>query len=91
MDPARHGRTADGRQLLLIVNDNTYTESAIICLETENWNCVGMHISAAHYLPDSNRVIIKPSQDSVYYAPFYSREELMAKASAVLNREPLKP
>ncbi len=83
--------SADGRQLLLIVNDNTYTESGIICLETENWNCVGMHISAAHYLPDSNRVIIKPSQDSVYYAPFYSREELMAKASAVLNREPLKP
>ena len=81
----------DGRQLLLIVNDDTYTESVIICLETEKWNCVGMHISAAHYLPDTDRVIINPTQDEVYYAPFYSREDLMAKAKAVLEREALRP
>ena len=83
--------SADGRQLLVIVNDDTYTESMIICLETENWNCVGMHISAAHYLPDSNRVIIYPSQDDIYYAPLYSREDLIAKARSVLDREPIKP
>lgn len=83
--------SADGRQLLLIVNDDMYTESVAICMETENWNCVEIRISAAHYLPDSNQLIIKPYQGDIYYTPLYSREEIMERAKAVLNREPLAP
>ena len=83
--------SADGRQLLLIVNDDTYTESVTFSFETENWNCIGVHIGVGHYLPGSERVIFKPSSDEIYYAPFFTREKLIEKARAILNREPLNP
>ena len=50
-----------------------------------------MHISAAHYLQGSNKLVLKPARSDIFYAPFYSREELMAKAKAILERDVLAP
>ncbi len=79
--------SADGQQLLIIVNDDLYTEAVMIRLEAEHYNCVGMFIGVAHYLPEKNCVVLKRARSTVFYAPFYSRDDLMTKARAVLERE----
>ena len=77
----------DGSRLLLFFDDSSAAAPVCMVLETENYACIGCFEGMAAYLPGRDSVLITPYLGDVYLSPFWNREEIMQKASAILGEE----
>lgn len=72
-------------RMLIIYDDSYYTESACICIETENWDRVGQYSGVVHFLEASQTMVVKPYVDGLYYSPFLTLDDIIAKGLYIVS------
>ncbi len=77
--------SADGGRLLLFYDTLSRTEPFCMTVDLEGRGCIGCFEGPAAYLPADDSVLVFQKMDGLYLSPFWSREELIGKAEAVLD------
>lgn len=79
--------TVNEDRVLLFCDDPSRSEALCLVYDRESRGCAGVYDAVAAYLPGSDSVLVCPIMDGVCLSPFYSREEVIAAAEAVLSGE----
>lgn len=67
-------------QLLIFVNEQYYTESFYLLLDTESWTLLEACSAPLGYDAANERMLVMVRYKGLYSAPLYTREELLALA-----------
>ena len=87
-DTARYSaqQISAGDRLLIICEDERYTEASDVCMDIQSWECAGFYSGIIHYCQETERAVVKPSLEGFYFSPFFSLNEIMARGRDVLDR-----
>ena len=80
--------TRGGDRLLVIFDDTVYREAGCLVLDLEHWERVGVYHGVCAYLPEADRVVVKPYREALASAPLYTTEQLIAMAERALGNTP---
>ena len=77
-------------QLVIVYDDDLYTEAVLFTLDRESWTCVGGHMGVSCYIPATDELILRPYLGEVYRMPLLGTMELRQMAEDLLSREPVR-